>query len=575
MITSLHELGVKPHHRGDVKVVCPQCSHTRKHKTDPCLSVNVEKGVWNCHNCGYNGSIVKKYEKQYHKPQGELKNVSQPVIDWFAKRGITNQTLLRYRVTEGVDYMPQVSGEVRTIHFNYFLGGELINIKFRDKDKNFKLVSGARLIPFGIDVWNDNDDNTVCIVEGEIDCMSFYEAGIRNVISVPNGASKGSQKLEWLDECLDMFDGKKIYLACDMDEPGTNLRNELSRRLGKENCWIVDLPNKDANETLLEHGKARLLDAYMNARPYPVDGIDDANSVDIMELYDAGLPVGWHTGYDTDFRWYPGQVTTITGIPGHGKSTFVKNVLLRLSDRHGLRFLIYSAEEASTAIALSDMYSIATGKAFFDNNYGPRISRAEIEALTPFMNDHFKYYNLSENELTIEAILSKAKEMVRRYGINGLVIDNMSTVEKGMSNKSDARHHQIQSMMAEICAFAKRSGVHVFLVVHPKKMQEIRTGVYRVPNGYDLGDSSHWFNLTDNGFSIYRNPETGQTEGYKWKIRHRYTGTIGTEFYTFTRRSGRLDSAEQTNNGDDRTKFVGQPIDRATVEGFARLADTT
>lgn len=573
IVTNLYELGIKPHHRGDVKVVCPECSHTRKHRTDPCLSVNVEKGVWNCHNCGYAGTIAKRPEKEYVRPPAELKTLGQSVIDWFEKRGISNQTLIRYKISEGTDYMPQTGIETRTIHFNYFLNEELVNVKYRDSSKNFKLVSGARLIPFGCDVWLDNADTSVCIVEGEIDCMSFYEAGIRNVVSVPNGASKGNQKLEWLDECLPMFEGNKIYLACDMDEPGVALRNELARRLGKENCWIIDFPEKDANDTLLAYGKEYLASLYHNARPFPVDGIDDASNVDIMQLYEQGLPSGWDTGFDTDFRWYPGQVTIVTGIPGHGKSTFVKNVIFRLAERHGCRFMVYSAEEASTAIALSDLFSIATGKSFFESRYGQRMTREEIDSLIPFMQDNFKYYNLTENELTIEAIIAKAKEMVRRYGINGLIIDNMSTVERSLSSKSDTRHHQIQGMMSEIAAFAKSSGVHVFLVVHPKKMQEVKTGVYRVPNGYDLGDSSHWYNLTDNGITVYRNFETKQTEVYKWKIRHRYTGELGTEFYNFTPYCCRFASAQEINTGDDRTKFVGQPVDRKTIEGFARLAD--
>lgn len=37
------------------KTTCPQCSHNRKHKDDPCLSVRVDdSGVGiRCHNCGH------------------------------------------------------------------------------------------------------------------------------------------------------------------------------------------------------------------------------------------------------------------------------------------------------------------------------------------------------------------------------------------------------------------------------------------------------------------------------------------------------------------------------------------
>ena len=45
------------------KTLCPKCSHTRKKKTDPCLSVNINEGIWNCHNCGWNGSLKQKVYK--------------------------------------------------------------------------------------------------------------------------------------------------------------------------------------------------------------------------------------------------------------------------------------------------------------------------------------------------------------------------------------------------------------------------------------------------------------------------------------------------------------------------------
>lgn len=575
MIQQLRSLGinVRESHHGNVKVVCPKCSQTRKHKSDPSLSVDVDRGIWNCHHCGWKGSIDTRPKKEYVKPSPELKNLSDQVIKWFADRGISNQTLLRYKISEGVEYMPQVSEERNTIHFNYFLNNELVNIKYRDSAKNFKLVGGARLTPYGIDVAIDNSSSELVIVEGEMDVLAFYEAGIKTAVSVPNGASKGNQKLEWLEECVELFDNKKIYLATDMDEAGIALRNELARRLGKENCYIVEFPYKDANDTLLHGGKDKLVECYNSASLYPVDGIEDALSVkdDIYSLYEVGTPKGYGTGYymDEEFMWYPGQVTLVTGIPGHGKSTWLKNIIYRLAERHGLKSFIYSAEEANTAFALSDMLQISTGKSFFKSNFCKRIERSEIDAALPFLNDHFKYYKLHDNDLTIEGILEKAKGMVKRFGTNIMVIDNMSTVEKSMSSQTDTRHHQIKNMMNDISRFARNYDVHVFLVAHPKKMTELKNGIYKVPNGYDVGDSSHWFNLPDNGITVYRNMETKQTEIHRWKVRFKYTGQLGTSYFTFDINNSRYASAEKVNDGTDTTKFVGQPY----VKTFASLAD--
>ena len=580
MIQQLQSLGisVKAGQHGNVKVPCPRCSHTRKQKNDPCLSVLIEEGVYNCHHCGWSGTVkLLKPKKEYTKPAPELKNLSQPLIDWFTGRGISNQTLIRYKVSEGIDYMPQVNSEVRTIHFNYTYNGEVFNIKHRDSSKNFKLVSGAMLGPYGLDIALDNSDTELVITEGEIDAMSFYEVGIKSAISVPNGASKGSQKLEWLDEFIHLFDGKRIYIATDMDDAGISLRNELARRLGKDNCYIIEFPRKDANETLVLDGPDKLVECYKSAKPFPVDGIDDASVVkdEIYRLFEEGTPEGFTTGYDMDdeFIFHPGQVTLITGIPGHGKSTFLKNIIYRLASMHGLKSFIYSAEEANTAFALSDMFQIATGKSFFLSEFSQRITKQEIDDYMPFMNDHFKYLRLHDNDLSMEGILEKAKHMVKCFGINIMVIDNMSTVEKSMSSQMDTRHHQIKNMMNDISRFARNYSVHVFLVAHPKKMTELKNGIYKVPNGYDVGDSSHWFNLPDNGMTVYRNMETKQTELHRWKVRFKYTGQLGTSYFRFILNNSRYESAERLNNGSDQNKFIGQPYGTKDIQTFASLAN--
>jgi len=568
MIEQLKRYGihVRPGARGDVKTTCPKCSSTRKHKTDPCLSVNVDEGVWNCHNCGHKGGITKP-KKEYSKPVAEHKVLSQPVIDWFVKRGISNQTLLRYKVTESIEYMGE---ETKCINFNYYLHDELVNIKYRDNQKRFKLVSGAMLSLYGIDVAMDNSDHEIIITEGEIDTLSFYEAGIKTAVSVPNGASRGNQKLEWLEEMLPYLDGKKIYLATDNDEAGLSLRDELARRLGKQNCWIINLPEKDANDTLLKHGAATLLQCYQNAEPFPVDGIDTVTQGELIGLWEQGYPKGYDTGWDNmdqHIQWHPGMVTLITGIPGHGKTTWLKNLLVRLSERHGWSYLLYSAEEANATFAMTDLLSIKTGKSFFNAPSTPRITREEVVENTPFLNEHFKYYKLSENDSTVEAIMAKAEEMVKRHGIRGLVIDNMSTVERQITGSSDNRHNQIGNMMRDLRAFARDLGIHIWLVAHPKKLNKLKQAVYEVPTGYDVGDSSHYYNAPDLGVTVYRNRETGQTEIHFWKVRFRFSGQEETDYFKFDISNSRYSPAQKLNDGSDKEKFIKQPYEKLIQAG--------
>lgn len=567
MNEKLQALGieVKSTSRGNVKVRCPKCSEGRRNKNEPCLSVNVEEGVWNCHNCGWAGAVstTTKPKREYVvPPMGELKKLSEPIIQWFAARGISNQSTLRYRITESIQRMPQLGGaEAKVISFNYFSpDGNLVNVKYRDKSKNFKLVSGAQLIPYGLDVAMFASSDKLVWVEGECDVLACYEDGITSAISVPNGASKGSQKLEWLDDCYDYFVGKKHYIATDMDEAGRSLASELSRRLGRENCMMVEWPEKDANDTLVRHGSGSIRQAIDQAKPYPIEGIVDAVSVydRLEQLYTDGAPTGYQAnwGMDDEFRLLPRTVTMITGIPSHGKTTWLKNYAYRLARLHSLKFLVYSAEETSVEDALADLACIAYRKPFFENPYRERISREELNDIRGFLSEHFKYYSLTDNEQNVESILDKAEELVRRSGINAVIIDNMSTIERRLAGSGN-KHEAIGGMMNMISRCAKKNDLNFFLVAHPKKMRKLDNGKYEIPAGYDIGDSSHWYNLPDNGFTVYRDDD--KTIVDRWKVRSRYSGKIGRAYFKYDLPSGSFTTLETENDGSDKTKFIGQP----------------
>ena len=67
IIEKLGELGItlKGRVSGQFKTVCPKCSHERKKKNEPCLSVNIDEGTFMCHNPGCEWSVGSRvYEKK-------------------------------------------------------------------------------------------------------------------------------------------------------------------------------------------------------------------------------------------------------------------------------------------------------------------------------------------------------------------------------------------------------------------------------------------------------------------------------------------------------------------------------
>ena len=242
---------------------CPLCSSTRQPKNQKaqCASYDWERGLGTCHNCDTSFQLHTYQrkgasERVYVRPTAieQFNEVSTNVETWFGTRGISKQTLSDLQVTEGTEFMPQTGKQENTIQFNYFMGDQLINVKYRDGRKNFKLYKGAEKVFYNINSIVGYDE--CVIVEGEMDVLALHEAGIKNVISVPNGATLNNNNLDYLDNCIDYFDDKqRVVLAVDADEPGQMLKQELVRRLGAEVCFLVDFNGqKDANDYLIEHG---------------------------------------------------------------------------------------------------------------------------------------------------------------------------------------------------------------------------------------------------------------------------------------------------------------------------------
>ena len=266
-----HDLDV-----GKTQGICPLCSISRKpeNKKAKCSSYDWERGLGTCHNCDSTFQLHTykrkgKAEKVYVIPEMEFNPdySRDKQYEWFKTRGISKQTLDDAGVGFGKEFMPQTGKAENVIKFNYWVGGLLTNVKYRDARKNFKLYKGAEKVFYNID--NTVGHDWCVITEGEMDVLALYEAGISNAVSVPNGATLNSNNLDYLDNCIDYFEDKeKIILAVDSDAPGLALQAELIRRLGAEVCFLVDFKDlKDANEYLLKHGKESLKERILKAKP--------------------------------------------------------------------------------------------------------------------------------------------------------------------------------------------------------------------------------------------------------------------------------------------------------------------
>ena len=462
--------------------------------------------------------------------------VGAKALAWFSSRGISEQTLRALNVTEGMEWMPQTGKAENTVQFNYYRGEELVNVKYRTGRKEFKLVSGAELLPYNINAIGGTPE---CIItEGEMDALSFVECGRLDVVSVPNGANAN---LEYLDDYLEQyFDDKEvIYIAVDTDTKGVVLRDELMRRFGAERCRVVEYGEgcKDANEHLIKYGKASLLKCLVDAPETKIDGVftitDFEGSLDALfeRGWQQGVTIG-HPNFDALCSFETKRLCIVTGIPGSGKSEFIDEIAERLNVRYGWRFAYFSPENAPLAYHASKLIEKFTGRRFSKSS----LSNVEYKKVKEHLESDFFFISPTDS-FKVDNILEKAKALVRRKGIKALVIDPYNRLESEQGTRSETQY--ISELLDKLTNFAQRNDLLVILMAHPTKQPRNKDGIIEAPTLYDISGSANFFNKADFGIVVHRNRQANNVEVHVQKVKFRHLGQCGTALFHYNLNNGR------------------------------------
>jgi twinkle protein len=538
--------------QGENHSACPECSKNRKIKNQKlkCFSFTVPENVGYCNHCNakfieYKSNTAKKeYKVPEHKNNTQL---SERALKWFEGRMISQKTLIAMGVYSDMEFMPQTSKEESVICFPYLKNGKTVNIKYRTGNKDFKLVKDAELVFYNIDALYSESlsGGSIIITEGEIDALSFMEAGIPNVISVPNGA--GATSLEYMDSVFDEFEKiKTVYIAVDNDIAGIKLKDELLRRIGAEKCLIVSFKDcKDANEYISRHGGVELTETIKNATEPPIHDIVKLTNIydDLLSLYHEGLKGGLTLNMpDTDrvVSWETGRIAVVTGIPGHGKSEFIDFLISKLNIIHNWKVAYYSPENFPVQLHYAKIASKISGKSFGSQF----INRVEFDILFQYIEKNY-FFICPEEDNTIENILMKAKYLVRKHGIKIVVIDPYNKLEH-LRKSGETETEYISRLLDKLSIFSKQNNCLVILIAHPTKMKKDATGKYEVPNLYDINGSANFYNKCDYGISIYRDFQKEEVNVYFIKIKFKHLGEGGIVGYIYNKINGRYE--EQTSH---------------------------
>ncbi len=522
---------------GKTQGICPLCSPDRQPKNQKakCASYDWERGLGTCHNCNTSFQLHTYQrkgasEKVYVRPDVSKKEINEKlgskVIEWFKTRGISQETLRDLSVSEGSEFMPQTGKTENVIKFNYVMGDQLINIKYRDGRKNFKLYKGAEKVFYNI---NSIVGYEYCVIaEGEMDVLALHEAGITNAISVPNGATLNSNNLDYLDNCIDYFEDKeKIIIAVDSDEAGQALQAELVRRLGAEVCYIATFQDcKDANEYLLKYGKEQLAKRITGAKPVPLENVTTFRDIEgeITDFVKNGFKPGFQVGlenFDNIFSTYTGQFITVTGIPSSGKSDFVDQMCVGYNKNYGWKTAFASPENAPTYLHAHKLMR----KVWEHMPSAQDIGNDKWNQVGEHVNDNFFFIDMEK--YTLEAVLRKGAELVKRKGIKCLVIDPFNKVRSSDAS-GDVNVYTLE-YLSKIEIFAKKYDVLVIVVAHPTKMYKDSNGKIEEPTMYNIKGGGEWYDASYHGLLVHRDYEAKTVKAKVLKVKFQNLGENGAE----------------------------------------------
>ena len=496
---------------------CPKCSEHRKKKTDKCMSVFWDTGLGQCAHCGETVQLhtykKKNMTKEYVKPV--LSSFKQDFSDVLIKysvevRQVSKTTLKRFKVTEAKEWMPKAKNIVNCILFNYYIDNELINIKYRAKGKDFKLYKDAEKVFYNLD--NIKTSKECVIVEGEWDALSYGEAGINNVVSVPNGFNlKGETSIDYLDNYTDYFENKKtIYIAVDNDEAGQKGQKELIRRLGAEKCKIVDFKDcKDANDYLIKYGKDALKQTLEDAKDVKIEGLFSAYDVkeSMLNSYRNGQKRGTTTYIncmDIAWTWRGGEVNLWTGYQNEGKTLMLNQLCVIRSINEDAKVGVFSPENMPLDDFYNDIIEMYIGKSvdpYYSKNY---MSESEFNKGLEFCENNF-FLIYPEKDFKLESIFERAKYLVKKKGIRTLIIDPYNTIEHKIRS-GEREDLYISRFMAQLKRFAVEYDLSINLVAHQltARANEKDGGRYYKPNLNNIKGGGTFADKADNVLIVWR-----------------------------------------------------------------------
>lgn len=504
-----------------------------------------------CPNCGSKDNLARYADGhgycfgcEYYEESTEERRVDNTSVksSVFVKGEVVplNKRNIYTETCNKFDYKKGTYNNKKVQIANYYKNNVVVGQKLRFANKDFVWIGDTDCGLYGEWLWRDGGKKIV-VVEGEIDCLSYYQVSKYPVVSVRTGAAGAKKDIQKSLEFLEKFD--EVVFMFDSDEVGIKAMHSCAPLLTPGKAKISILPLKDANEMLKANRTKELLDCMWSAKTYRPDGI--VAGADLWDLVNEeddteSVPYPFHGLNKKIHGIRRGELITITAGSGTGKSAFVREIGFDLV-RQGLNVGFLMLEETVKRTALGLM-SIHLNKPLhllnikdiepdeFKQSFTNSVGSGNV-----FLYDHF-------GSTSTENLLTRIRYMAKGLNCQYIILDHLSIVVSGIADGDERR--LIDNTMTALRSLVQETNICLFVVSHlrrPSGDEGHEDG--REVSLSQLRGSHSIVQLSDGIISLIRN-QLDDSNSNKTKVKvlkNRFSGETGScSTLTYQPESGRL-----------------------------------
>ena len=404
--------------------------------------------------------------------------------------------------------------------------GQVVGYKERDKEKNFRWVGkNAEKRLFGQNLFGGHK-KTLVICEGEMDCLSIWEARPKwPVCSIFSGAAGAYKDLQNnLKFCLE---ADQIILMFDQDDAGQQAAIKCASLFPPDKCLIAHLAGyKDASEALQAGDAEAIRQAIWNAAPYtPKQIIDGRDLFDALRAPTVGRDADW---FVDDLNTVTGglrlsELVLLTAPTGGGKSTFCGEQCQSLVQQ-GFNVGYIALEESVRRTGLRLMTVEANKPLHLDNSIDEDLFKEAFDKSVGsgrvFLRDGF-------GSCDPDAIIADMRYLVKAKNVQWIILDHLSILLSG--NAAHDERKMLDESMTKLRSFVEETRIGLILISHLRRTTGDKgheDGAMDISLSHLRGSHSV-AQLSDIVVSLQRNVSAGENMAKLKTLKNRFNGTTG------------------------------------------------